>query len=160
MKLRILTVGKLKKRDIQSVIDEYTKRLRAPYTIDFIDVKISKSKEIPRVKAEEGTAILTKIGKDFAAGKATKDFVIALDENGEQFTSVQFSKELKKYLDAGKNVSFVIGGAAGLSDEVLDKAGKKISLSKMTLPHELALLTLVEQIYRAMTIDNGIPYHK
>lgn len=142
------------------MIDTYTKRLRAPYVIDFCDVKISKSKEIPRVKAEEGKAIFAKIGKDFAAGKATKDFVIALHEKGEHLSSVQFSQQLKKWMDAGKNVSFVIGGAAGLSDEVLEKAGKKISLSEMTLPHELALLVLVEQIYRAMTIDTGIPYHK
>ncbi len=160
MKLRILTVGKLKKGEIKSVIESYTKRLRPPYKIDFLDVKISKSKEIPRVKTEEGKALISKIGKDFASGSASKDFVVVLDERGDQLSSIQFSKELTKWLDAGKNVSFVIGGAAGLSHEVLEKANKRISLSKMVLPHDLALLVLVEQIYRAMTIASGIPYHK
>lgn len=151
MKLNIFTVGKLKNKDAKAIISSYTQRLRSPYTLQFQEVKISKAKEVSRVKKEEGDAILSK-----TSGK----YLIALDEFGTLIESVAFATELRHLLDDGKEIAFVIGGAAGLSEEVLKTAKKKISLSKMTLPHDLALVVLVEQIYRAMTIAKGIPYHK
>ncbi len=102
---------------------------------------------------------MSAIRKDFSENKG-KDLLVALDEKGDNLTSIAFADFIKLYLEMGKNIHFVIGGAAGLSPDLLESADKTISLSKMTMPHDLALLTLVEQIYRAMTIEKGIPYHK
>jgi 23S rRNA (pseudouridine1915-N3)-methyltransferase len=102
--------------------------------------------------AKEGERILKRIG----AG----DMVIALDRQGEMLTSPDLANAVKEWEMAGRKVVFVIGGSAGLSGDVLKRADRKVSFSKLTFPHQLFRLMLVEQIYRAFKIARGEPYHK
>jgi 23S rRNA (pseudouridine1915-N3)-methyltransferase len=140
MNLKIIAVDKIRDRFVEELISEYSKKTKR---LKIVEVDKSNIEE-------EGTRIL----------KQTEitDFVVALDLSGKQLTSEDFAKFLKD--NEEKNLVFVIGGAYGLSENVLKKASRKISLSKMTLPHELCRLFLVEQIYRAQSILEGKSYHK
>jgi len=132
MKLKIVTVGKLSLKPVKALTEEYAKRIGRYLPIEFIDEKISK-----------------------------EDFLIVLDEKGKAFTSREFAGWLEeKKIRSVKNLAFLIGPGEGLSEEIKSKAQFVLSLSKMTLQHELALVILLEQIYRACTILKGEPYHK
>ena len=85
--------------------------------------------------------------------------VILLDEHGKEYTSVEFAKEVERFTASGKNIVFVIGGAYGFSDEVYNRSDGKVSLSKMTFPHQMVRTVFTEQLYRAFTIIKGEPYH-
>lgn len=139
MKIRIITVGKVKERMIQQMIDEYIKRM--PDRIDIIEIKDS-------TKEKEGEKII-----ELSDGYD----MIAFDERGKEFTSEDFSRKIGNVTN--KTV-FVIGGPEGLSDEVKRKAKETIALSKMTFTHEMARLFLIEQIYRSYQIIKGTQYHK
>jgi 23S rRNA (pseudouridine1915-N3)-methyltransferase len=155
----IVTVGKLKEKYLKQGIEEYLKRLGSYAKVEVIEVPDEKAPEelseteMIQVKQKEGERILGKIGPD--------TYVIALAINGKLKSSEELADSLDKLATYGKSkIAFVIGGSLGLSDEVLKRADEQLSFSKMTFPHQLMRLILVEQIYRAYRINRGEPYHK
>ncbi|PKG24288.1 23S rRNA (pseudouridine(1915)-N(3))-methyltransferase RlmH [Niallia nealsonii] len=159
MNISIITVGKLKEKYLKQGIDEYTKRLSSYSKIEIIEVPDEKAPEIlsnaemEQVKNKEGERILAKISQDA--------HVIALAIEGKQKSSEELAETLDKLATYGKSkVAFIIGGSLGLSNDVLKRADDKLSFSKMTFPHQLMRLVLVEQVYRAFRINRGEPYHK
>jgi 23S rRNA (pseudouridine1915-N3)-methyltransferase len=159
MKIRIITVGKIKERYLQEGIAEYERRLR-PYTkIQIVELSeetrhISASSAIePVAKVKEGKRILAAIPEG--------SFVIALEVKAQNWSSEEMAASFRGWELSGQNhLTFVIGGDIGLSPAVLAHSDLCLSLSKMTFPHPLARLLLVEQIYRAFRIIRGEPYHK
>ncbi|OPX29740.1 MAG: hypothetical protein B1H06_01020 [Candidatus Cloacimonas sp. 4484_143] len=153
MKIKIFALGKSKQKFIEEGLQEYLKRLTRYVQIDFKilpDVKLTKTNSIEIVKEKEAI-ILEKQLAEF-------DFVIALDENGTQYSSKDFAKliEMKK----GKsNLAFIIGGVYGLSPKILNKANLILSFSKFTFTHQMIRFILTEQLYRAFTILEGKKYH-
>ena len=106
----------------------------------------------PRAKEEEGASLLARIGD--------REHVVALDERGKEYTSVELARRVEAWLGGGRDVALVLGGSDGLAPEVLARAGEKLALSRLTLAHRLARVVLLEQLYRALTIVRGEPYHK
>lgn len=159
MNISIISVGKLKEKYLKSGIEEYTKRLGSYTKINEIEVADEKAPEqlseadMEIVKKKEAERILTKISPDA--------YVIALAIDGKMKTSEQLAKDIESLMTYGRSkIVFVIGGSLGLHDEVLKRADEKLSFSKMTFPHQLMRLILVEQVYRAFRIMKGEPYHK
>jgi 23S rRNA (pseudouridine1915-N3)-methyltransferase len=157
--ISIVTVGKLKEKYLKMGIDEYLKRLNSYAKVEVIEVADEKApeelseSEMIQVKQKEGERILAKIGQD--------TYVIALAINGKMQSSEGLADTLDKLATYGKSkIAFIIGGSLGLSDEVLKRSNEQLSFSKMTFPHQLMKLILVEQIYRAYRINRGEPYHK
>ena len=155
MKIILLVIGKTDKDFVKNGIEEYQKRLvhYLPFEINIIpDIKNTKNLSENQHKQKEGTLILDKV----KAG----DHLILLDEGGKEFSSVAFSKFIEQKMIGGtKNLVFVIGGPYGFSDDVYRKAQGKVSLSKMTFSHQMIRMIFTEQLYRAMTIIKGEPYH-
>lgn len=159
MNIKIISVGKLKEKYLKMGIEEYVKRLGAYCKIELIEVPDEKAPEklsaaeMIQVKEKEGERILSKITENA--------YVFALAIEGKQRTSEEFSKEIDQLGISGKSqLVFVIGGSLGLSDAVLKRSNTQISFGKMTLPHQLMRLVLVEQVYRGYRIMKGEPYHK
>ena len=155
MKIKLLVVGKTDDNRIQSLIDDYRNRLKhyISFELEVIpDIKNSKKLSVDMQKTKEGEIILSKV--------LNSDRLILLDENGKDFSSLDFSKYIQKNMNSGfKQLVFVIGGPYGFSDDVYKKAIAKVSLSKMTFSHQMVRLFFVEQIYRAFTILKNEPYH-
>jgi len=155
MNIKILTIGKTDNKALQSLIDDYTKRLSfyIKFDLEIIpDIKNVKNLSESQQKEKEGELILAKL--------APKDQLILLDEKGTTFSSVGFSDYLQKKMNSGaKTLVFVIGGPYGFSDEVYQKAQGKISLSLMTFSHQMVRLFFIEQLYRGFTILRNEPYH-
>jgi len=155
MKIKLLCMGKTDTEFIIQGIKEYEKRLKhyIPYESILIpDIKQSKNLTEIQQKEKESEAIL-KLLKD-------SDYVVLLDENGKELSSVDFSKFVEKQIIMGiKSVVFIVGGPYGFSKQMYDRAKAKISLSKMTFSHQMVRLIFTEQLYRAMTILKGEPYH-
>lgn len=155
MKVKLLLTGKTNSDYLKSGIDDYIKRLKhyLPFEILVIpELKNNKKMSEDQQKKKEGDLILTQIN--------TSDFVVLLDENGKDFSSIAFSDFLRKKMVSGlKSMIFVVGGPYGFSEEVYKRTNMKISLSKMTFSHQMVRLIFVEQLYRAMTILKGEPYH-
>ena len=155
MNIKLIAIGKTDNKSLQSLIDDYTKRLSfyIKFDLDIIpDIKNVKNLSESQQKEKEGELILSKI--------SPTDNLILLDENGKSFTSIDFSTELQKKMNAGiKTLVFVIGGPYGLSDTVYAKANGKISLSQMTFSHQMVRLFFIEQVYRGFTILKNEPYH-
>ena len=159
MNISIVSVGKVKEKYLRDGIEEYRKRLTRYCTIELIEVPDEKapetlsSKEEDMVKEKEGQAILKHI-KDNA-------YVIALAINGKQLSSEELADFIsERAMNGDSNLVFVIGGSLGLSPEVLNRADYKLSFSKMTFPHQLMRMILLEQVYRGYRIIKGEPYHK
>ncbi|MFJ7470857.1 23S rRNA (pseudouridine(1915)-N(3))-methyltransferase RlmH [Peribacillus frigoritolerans] len=159
MKITIITVGKLKEKYLKQGIAEYTKRLSAYANIELVEVPDEKAPEnlsiadMDIVKQKEGERILAKVSPD--------TYVITLEINGKQFTSEQLATHMDQLATYGKSkIAFIIGGSLGLGTEVLSRSDYALSFSKMTFPHQLMKLVLVEQIYRAFRINRNEPYHK
>lgn len=155
MNIKLIAIGKTDDKALQSLIDDYTKRLSfyIKFELDIIpDIKNAKSLSESQQKEKEGELILSKI--------TATDQLILLDENGKTFSSVGFSSELQKKMNSGiKTLVFVIGGPYGFSETVYKKASGKISLSQMTFSHQMVRLFFIEQLYRAFTILRNEPYH-
>jgi len=156
MQITIITVGKVKEAHYKTAIEDYAKRI-SNYSslkrIEIADEKIIDSKQEEKIKEKEGEKIIKAIGAN--------SFKVALSEYGKEFTSVDFSKFIKDLQNKGINeVSFIIGSAIGISETVINSSDFKLALAKMTLPHQMAQLFLLEQIYRAFKIMNNEPYHK
>ena len=155
MTIKLLCIGKTDSKELQNLIEVYTKRLQfyTKFEIDIIpDLKKAKNLDENQQKTKEGELILNKT--------QTSDFVLLLDENGKQFSSEAFSEYLQKRMNSGlKQLIFVIGGPYGFSEAVYQRANGKISLSKMTFSHQMVRLFVTEQIYRGFTILKNEPYH-
>lgn len=159
MNISIVSVGKLKEKYLKLGIDEFTKRLSVYAKIELVEVPDEKAPEqlsdleMEQVKIKEGEKILAKISPD--------TYVIALAIDGKMKSSEELADSLDKLATYGKSkVAFVIGGSLGLSKDVLQRADEKLSFSKMTFPHQMMKLILLEQVYRAFRINRGEPYHK
>ena len=154
MKITLLVVGKTTDTHIELLIQEYQKRLThyIPFTLQIIpELKNTKSLTPEQQKQAEGELILRAITPN-------TDLVL-LDEHGKEFRSVEFADYVQKRMSSGRDVVFVVGGPYGFSEGVYQRANGKISLSKMTFSHQMVRLFFVEQLYRAMTILRGEPYH-
>lgn len=159
MKVKVITVGKLKEKYLKDGIAEYSKRLSRFTKLEFIELADEKTPdnaslaENQQILLKEGQRILGKIGE--------REFIIALAIEGKQFPSEEFSKILADTVLQGySTIIFIIGGSLGLSPEVKKRAQLLMSFGALTLPHQLMKLVLVEQIYRAFMIQQGSPYHK
>ena len=154
MSFRVVAVGKLKDNAIREACSGYADRINHYMSFDVIEVRDSgkKDREAVQARAEEGRAILKTVRKGAV--------VVALTRLGKADSSSRFASRVGDWRDRAMDVVFIIGGAHGLDAKVLERADWQLSLSKMTMPHELARLTLLEQLYRACTILRGEPYHK
>ena len=152
MRITICAVGKLKKNAPEDeLFAKYVKRLK--WQIDVKEVVVSQNLPVESLIVSEGEKLLKAVPKG--------SFIVALDERGEAFSSIDFANELQKTMTNGiSDVAFLIGGADGHSREVLTKADLILSLGKMVWPHFLVRAMLIEQIYRAKTIIEGHPYHR
>ena len=155
MTIKLLAIGKTDHSSLQTLIDDYQKRLGFYIKFEFEiipDLKKVKNLSEEQQKQKEGELILNKI--------SPTDVLILLDENGKQLDSVAFSDYLQKYMNSGiKQLVFVIGGPYGFSNEVYEKSSGKLSLSKMTFSHQMIRLFMIEQLYRGFTILKNEPYH-
>lgn len=159
MRITVITVGKIKEKFFTDAIGEYAKRLSKYCTLNQIEVPDEKApetlsdKEMVQIKDKEGERILAKI-KD-------SQYVITLEIKGKQLTSEGLSEKLADLgLEGNSDVVFIIGGSLGLSDLVLERSNFALSFSKMTFPHQMMKVVLLEQIYRGFRIMKGEPYHK
>ncbi|WP_339198150.1 23S rRNA (pseudouridine(1915)-N(3))-methyltransferase RlmH [Aeribacillus sp. FSL k6-2211] len=159
MNIQIIAIGKLKEKYLKQGIDEYLKRLSSYAKVDIIELPDEKApeqispQEMELIKNKEGERILAKIPSDA--------YVIALAIEGKMKSSEEFAHSIDKLATYGKSkIAFLIGGSLGLSKEVMKRADEALSFSKMTFPHQLMRLILLEQIYRAFRIMRGEPYHK
>ena len=155
MNIKLIAIGKTDNKNLQSLMDEYQKRLSfyIKFDLEIIpDIKNVKNLSEAQQKEKEGELILGKL--------SPTDYLILLDENGKSFGSVEFANELQKKMNAGiKTLVYVIGGPYGFSEAVYQKAQQKISLSKMTFSHQMVRLFFIEQVYRGFTILRNEPYH-
>ena len=159
MKIKIVTVGKLKERYLKDGIAEYTKRISRFAKLEMIELTDEKTPdkaselENQKILETEGARILSKVGE--------RDFVVVLAIEGKTLSSEEFSKQLEQASIKGySTLTFIIGGSLGLAPVVKNRANLSVSFGRLTLPHQLMRLVLVEQIYRAFTIQQGSPYHK
>jgi len=154
MRITLLLVGKTTDSRLQSLIDDYRQRLTHYVPFDLVvipDLKNQKSLSEEQVKSAEGEAILSRLTPSMD--------VILLDEHGKEFRSVELADWLQKKMASGRDLTLIIGGPYGFSEAVYQRANGKLSLSRMTFSHQMVRLLAVEQLYRAMTILRGEPYH-
>lgn len=159
MNITLVTVGKLKEKYLKAAIAEYSKRLSRYCKLNIVELQDEKTpenaslKEDNLIKGKEGERILSAIKENM--------YVVALDLNGKMLTSEEFSSFIDDLgLRGSSNIAFIIGGSLGLSRKVLQRADYKLCFSKMTFPHQLFRVMLLEQIYRGFKISRGEPYHK
>ena len=159
MNISVISVGKLKEKYLKLGIEEFSKRLSKYCKLDLIELEDEKcpenlsEKDMEIVKNKEGQRILSQIKNN--------SHVIALAIDGKNLSSEELADTISKLAVRGNShITFIIGGSLGLSDEVLKRADYKLSFSKMTFPHQMMKLILLEQVYRAYRINNNEPYHK
>jgi len=159
MNITVISVGKLKEKYLRAAIDEYSKRLSRYCKLDIVELNDEKTpdnaseKEELIIKEKEGANILKNIKDNM--------FVVALAIEGKMISSEELGEFIKEQgIRGNSNIAFIIGGSLGLSKEVLNRADYKLSFSKMTFPHQLMRVILLEQVYRGFRIINGEPYHK
>ncbi len=154
MRIRLIVVGKTKKDFIKVGEQFYLQRLLSFCRIEQVVVRSwseLKGQSQAKIKEKEGQEILAKMGSD--------DLLIVWDEQGQQLSSVELAGKIEKVFAQGREVVMVVGGAFGLSTQVKKRADHIWSLSALTFTHEMARLLVLEQLYRAMTIIKGVPYH-
>lgn len=163
MKITILCVGKIKEKFYRDAIAEYEKRLSRYCKLEIIEVADEKTPEGAsetvelQIKEKEADRMLARMEKYQREGA----FVCALAIDGRQLDSVELSEKIDRLGTSGtSHIIFLIGGSLGMADSLLERADMKLSFSKMTFPHQLMRVILLEQIYRAYRIMNGEPYHK
>lgn len=159
MKISVITVGKIKEKYLRDAIAEYSKRLSRYCKLEIIETADEKTPDQASgaledaIRAKEGERILKYIRDDM--------YVITLEINGKMLTSEEFAEKIESLGVQGKSsVAFIIGGSIGLGKEVLRRSDFTLSFSKMTFPHQLMRVVLLEQVYRGYRIINGEPYHK
>ncbi|GGZ91144.1 23S rRNA (pseudouridine(1915)-N(3))-methyltransferase RlmH [Algibacter mikhailovii] len=155
MTIKLIAIGKTDDKQLNSLIDNYIKRLGfyIKFSLEIIpDIKNSKNLSETQQKQKEGDLVMKKL--------SPSDILVLLDENGKQYDSVSFSAYLQKHMNSGiKQLVFLIGGPYGFSEDIYKKANGKISLSKMTFSHQMIRLFFIEQLYRGFTILKNEPYH-
>ena len=155
MTIKLLAIGKTDSKELQKLISMYEQRLGhyVKFELEIIpDLKKTKNLSAEQQKIKEGELIFKSL--------VNTDMLVLLDENGKQYSSLEFSIYLQKKMNSGlKQLVFLIGGPYGFSEEIYKKASGKISLSKMTFSHQMVRLFFVEQLYRAFTILRNEPYH-
>ncbi|MEK6303992.1 MAG: 23S rRNA (pseudouridine(1915)-N(3))-methyltransferase RlmH [Acidobacteriota bacterium] len=155
MKLRFVWIGKTKRLPIKELVGEYLERVAR-----FAPVEVTELRDRNEVGSDP-RVILEKEGADILARTTSDPFVVVLDEKGRQLDSIKLAELIEKHRLVGtKQITFVIGGHGGISDVVRNRANFVLSLSRMTLTHELARVLLIEQVYRAFTIIHDLPYQK
>jgi 23S rRNA (pseudouridine1915-N3)-methyltransferase len=153
VKIRVVAIGKDRSGLFAPAVDEYAGRLARYLKFELVEVpEARKHAGTPRAKDEEGEALLARLGE--------RERVVLLDERGAEETSAVFARRVGRWLERAQDVALVIGGSDGLADVIRARSQETIALSRMTLPHRLARVVLLEQLYRAMTILRGEPYHK
>lgn len=155
MKFKIVAVGKIKEKYLVDAVNEYVKRIGRFSTVEIVEVDECRSngandEDVKRVVRQEGERILPLLS----------GYVVAMDIDGVAFSSEQLSSHIKEQKQFNSTFTFVIGGSYGLSDEVKNRAHLRCSFGKITLPHQLFRVILLEQLYRACCIENNITYHK
>lgn len=161
MKVNIIAVGKIKEKYLRDAIDEYSKRLSKFCTLNLVEVneivaKVENDSNIKKSIEDEGREIISKLD-----AFAKNGYVFALDIDGKELSTIDFKDKIAEIKLSGvSDIAFVIGGSYGLSDEVKKRANFRLSFSKMTFPHQLFRVILLEQVYRVFKIENNEPYHK
>lgn len=150
--IKIITVGNIKEKYLKDAIDEYLKRLKKFTSIEIIELKDEGLVEEQKAIQLEGEKILKNI--------SPKDYLITLEIEGKEYSSEEFAEKINQIQIENSNIVFVIGGSYGLSKDIKDKSKMHLSFSKMTFPHQLFRVFLLEQIYRAYKILNNESYHK
>ena len=155
MKIALVQTGKTTDKNISEVAELYSGRIKRYSSFEIItlpELKNVANVPIPEQKAREGKKFLQIVNSE--------DYVILMDERGKEFRTIEFTVMLEKlFMLPKKRILFVIGGPWGFSDEVYNRADMKMSLSKMTFPHQLVRLLFLEQLYRVFTVIKGEPYH-
>jgi 23S rRNA (pseudouridine1915-N3)-methyltransferase len=151
MRLRVLAVGDRMPEWVNTAFDDYARRFGSAQPLQLRALPVSRQKGVAG-KSEEGQRLIGAL--------EARDFVVALDEQGKDMSTLELARWLEQRRAAGGNVAFLIGGADGLSDEVLARADLRWSLSRLTLPHALVRVLVAEQLYRAGTVLSGHPYHR
>jgi len=154
MKINIIVLGKYKEKYWLLAEKEYLKRLSAWFKIEIIEIKeesFAEKDDKEKIKTKEADKILAKIPDN--------SFVVALDENGAEFTSELFADKFKTWQEQGQNIIFILGGPLGLHSSILQKANFKLALSKLTFTHQMVRVFLLEQLYRAQMINQNRKYH-
>ena len=158
LNINIICVGKIKEKFFTSAIEEYSKRLSKYCKLEILELPDEKIPDNANetiennIKEKECNNILKHLKKD--------SYIIALDLKGKEYSSVEFSKKIESLSMTNSKITFIIGGSLGLTDTLLNQCDEKICFSKMTFPHQLIRIFLVEQIYRAFKISNNESYHK
>ena len=150
--IKIICVGKIKEKFFKEAIEEYKKRLSKYTKINIIEVEDINLNNEELIKQKESELILKHIDK--------KDYIITLEIEGKQLTSIELSKKIEELETTNPNIAFIIGGSYGISKEIKELSNFKLSFSKLTFPHQLFRVILLEQIYRAYKIKNNESYHK
>ena len=155
LKVNIVCIGKIKESFYRDAISEYAKRLTRFCKFNIVELQESllvgkNAQDIEKVKVQEGKNIISKLS----------GYIIVLDLGGKQLSSEDLATTIESVSNSYSEITFVIGGSYGLSSEVLEKADKKIAFGKITFPHQLMRVVLVEQIYRAFMINSNSDYHK
>lgn len=159
MKIKVVTVGKLKEKYLKDGIVEYSKRISRFTKLEMIELADEKTPD--KASESENQKILEIEGQRILSKVCDRDFVIVLAIEGKTLSSEEFSKQLEEASIKGfSTLTFIIGGSLGLAQDVKNRANLSVSFGRLTLPHQLMRLVLVEQIYRAFTIQQGSPYHK
>ena len=150
--IKIICIGSIKEKYLKEAIEEYSKRLSKYTKLEIIELKDYSINEIYKCLKLEEEEILKHIKE--------KDYVITLEIEGEELSSIDFSNKIDNILQTNSNIDFIIGGSYGLSDNIKRLSNYKLSFSKMTFPHQLFRIILLEQIYRSFKILNNETYHK
>jgi len=155
MKIALLQTGKTTEKFVNEGVELYSARIRKYSGFEIItipDMKNTRNMPAEELKIREGRKILQSVGRN--------DFIVLLHEKGKEFRTVEFARWIEKQsMLSGKRILFIIGGPWGFSQEVIDIADFRLSLSRMTFPHQLVRALFLEQLYRALTIIKGDPYH-
>ena len=158
LSINIICIGKIKEKFFKDAIDEYSKRLSKYCKLNILELPDEKIPDKTNnsieneIKSKECDNIIKHIKKD--------SYIICLDLKGKEFSSEELSKEIENISMQSSNITFVIGGSLGLTEKILNLSNKKICFSKMTFPHQLIRIFLLEQLFRSFKISNGETYHK
>lgn len=157
MKINIIAVGKIKEKYLKEAIDEYKKRLSKFCSLNIMEIdecvaKVENDANIKKSIDDESKSIISKI---------KNEYIIALDIDGKEYSTLELSDKINDIkLKGVSEISFIIGGSYGLSETIKKRADLRLSFSKLTFPHQLFRVILLEQIYRVFKIENNEPYHK
>lgn len=155
MKFRFVWIGKTRNRAVNEMVEQYLERVRKFAQVEVTQIRDRKD------AATDVRRLIEKEGEEILSRTATDPFVVALDEQGKEMNSVELARFIEKHrLEATRQMTFIIGGHSGLSDQVRKRADFVLALSRMTLTHEFARALLMEQVYRAFTIIHDLPYQK